>query len=218
MKKLNFFKNLLLFSLVISFLSPAWANPITKREADAWVQHVRRIMHWDSDFDVRKEAEGRLVQAELNIKAYPKSEEYKRDLADALHTLGHFAEHDHDFLLAQSLHERSLQLYKQSKFPTRESWDGIEHANEHIFMDSYDQGVILEQQGKHLDAIAWYKKAFFGFVTEPDILSKLAQGGRMGPRIRSFFSKQSDQVIMEVKAAVDEQALHWSVSCEKLFY
>lgn len=65
-----------------------------------------------------------------------------RDLADALHTLGHMEEEDGRLEAALALHRESLRLFEASGYPTEESWDdGVNHAQEHIFMDLFDLGT-----------------------------------------------------------------------------
>lgn len=210
-------KILLLLSLIFFVATSAFADPISKEEADAWVNHVRKIMKWSQDFDVRKEAEQRKEQAELHLNLFPTSKEYRRDLADALHTLGHFAEHDHDFDLAISLHKKSLNLFLESGFPTRESWaDGVEHALEHLFMSHYDKAIQLYREQKHTESVEWFKKAFSNFLDYPAVFSKLARGYRVGDRLQTFYS-QPTSVQLEIRNYLEQGQFLPVRSCKKLF-
>lgn len=167
---------------------------------------------------MRKEAEERLKQAELNLKLFPNSKEYLRDLGDALHTLGHFAEHDHDFDLALALHQRSLKAFSQSGLKTRESWDdGVEHAHEHLFMDNFDKGILAQQQGNFLDSVSLLGKAILNFIDYPKIFNRLGTGGRVGKRMQSFVQKQSDEVKADVRTYIELASKTPVGSCQRLF-
>jgi hypothetical protein len=159
----NWFRNT--FGIVLSVMMAAsivQADPITPREAAEWEAHVRRLMGWDASVDIKTEAESRMATAEKSLTLTPNSPEQRRDLADAFHTLGHMAEHDHRFDYAISFHLKSLASFLSSGLETRESWDdGTEHAREHIFMDLYDEGVTLERAGDARNAERYFDSAAY---------------------------------------------------------
>lgn len=148
-------------------VSIAQADPISRQEADAWESHVRRLMNWDSSVDLKLEAQSRMAAAEKILSVNPNSRAERRDLADAFHTLGHMAEHEHRFEYAIAFHLKSLGGFLSSGLETRESWDdGTEHAKEHIFMDLYDEGVILERSGDLTNANRYFDSAaYFAYQT-----------------------------------------------------
>lgn len=151
-------------SLVAGIVSSSisQADPITAREAAEWEAHVRRLMKWDSSVDLKVEAAERRAEAEKNLAVNPQSRSDRRDLADALHTLGHMSEHDHRFEFAIAFHMKALENYLVSGLETRESWnDGTEHAREHLFMDLYDEGVLLERKGDFQNANRYFDSAAY---------------------------------------------------------
>ncbi|CAN5519501.1 hypothetical protein BH10BDE1_BH10BDE1_14390 [soil metagenome] len=152
----------LLFAIVSGTGRPAHADPITPREAAEWESFVRGLMKWDASVDLRLEAAGRRAVAEKNLTLNPQSRVERRDLADALHTLGHMSEHEHRFEFAISFHMKALESFLMSGLESRESWDdGTEHAKEHIFMDIYDEGVLLERKGDVQNANRYFDSAAY---------------------------------------------------------
>lgn len=142
--------------------SHSWADPITKEEAKEWEDRVRRIDGLEPDADLRAISQARLDEALSDIAADPDLPVLYRDLGDAYHSLGHFAEHDHNFDLAIQYHELSLAAYKKSNFArSQESWgDGSEHAYEHIFMNLYDRAFVDEASGNIEKALAGFAEAW----------------------------------------------------------
>jgi hypothetical protein len=168
----NFRRSWIPFLFFIFALAPSvFADPISKKEADAWVERVRSIMGWSSDFDVEKEAHDREATARAKYQKNPNDPVVIRDLADALHSLGHFAEHRHDFIRAKELHEESLSLFRKTDVPTTESWDGVDHASEHIFMDLYDHAFVQEKNGDVKAAEKFFEEAYIWAESE-----KIAEG------------------------------------------
>lgn len=122
----------LLFTAVAAFAKDA--------EQSEWANHVRQIMKWGPEVSIRIQALGRETKAREGLRRQPDSREYKRDLADALHTQGHMAEEDGDFAKAMALHKESLRYFEESGLPSKESYDGVVHSKEHIFQVFYDSG------------------------------------------------------------------------------
>ncbi len=152
-----------LLSLIIGlFLTQSLhADPITPEAAAAWNNRVRSHLGVGPDFDLREEADHRRIDAENLLKLNPYSREAMRDLGDALHSLGHFAEQAHDFMSALKLHGLSLEMYMHANLPTRESWhNGVEHAFEHIFMSYYDQAIIYQRASNSEQAAKFYELAW----------------------------------------------------------
>jgi tetratricopeptide (TPR) repeat protein len=132
--------SILLLALLVLGAPQAWSHG-GDAENSAWAHHVRKVRGWASGFSITEEALGRELEARRGLKREPDSRELKRDLADALHTLGHMAEENQDFQRAMKHHREALKLFKESGLPTKESWDdGVAHAQEHIFVDLYDMG------------------------------------------------------------------------------
>lgn len=136
------------------------ADPISKEEAQEWLERVSRIrgipLDQISTTYIRQEPALRAQLANM-----PSSMAFNRDLADNLHVLGHLAEHDHDFPKARAFHLEALELYKKAGvLESKGSANGELHALEHIFMDYYDEAALLVQNNKDDQADELYEKAY----------------------------------------------------------
>lgn len=147
--KFGFSTLIILFSL--SFYFPISADPISKKEADKWIQHVLHIRGLSPKADLVAIIKADEKIARANLMSMPTSFAFNRDLADIAHELGHFAEHEHNYPKARELHLEALELYKKAGvLEIHGSWDGELHSLEHIFMDFYDEGIVEEKKG-HAD-------------------------------------------------------------------
>ena len=190
-KKVKFFSRF--FSAVLLILSTdlTVADPITKQEAAEFEAHVRRIMRVPPNFDLKTEAAEREKKARAGLKKNPESGELKRDLADALHSLGHYAEHDHDYPKALAYHEESLKLYEQStEYESVESWNGVDHAKEHLFLDLYDTAVLAEQNGDQAKAEQFFEQSYDWIVKGKLLECTAWQTDRFVPRYTALLKRR----------------------------
>jgi hypothetical protein len=149
--------------LFISLAQFAWADPISRIDANAWIARVNDYRsNGDPKFDLRAFYDKNREDAATRLNTNPADREAMRDLADAFHGLGHFAEFDHNYRQALLYHEQSLNLYKRTRgLKSRESWgDGEDHAQEHIFMDLYDWAIMYERANEMGQAQIYFDRAY----------------------------------------------------------
>lgn len=166
-------KNFTLVTILSILSSPLiHADPITPEEAKEFEDIVRSIERLGSDQDLVEYFENKLyeVRNALDVALSPTSsglvaetywiERLQAQKGDTLHALGHFSEHKFNYEQAIKYHTESLEAYALvGEAPIRGSWNGLEHGAEHLFMDYYDWGVLLERSGKKQEAMGKFKKA-----------------------------------------------------------
>ncbi len=138
-------------------------NPLNVEEAENFLEFKTS----DPDFarlfaDSKAKAQHLHRIAARKLSQSPDSPAAQSEMGSTLHWLGHMAEVENDFELALSYHRASLKYYRQSGGVTANgSWDdGVNHALEHIFMDLYDRGVILEREGRIEEARRSFREAW----------------------------------------------------------
>jgi len=94
------------------------------------------------------------------LRQLPDSAEKINQIADYLHIAGHLAEHKGDYKLAIQNHKESMIWYRRNTLPIRGSWDGIEHGNEHIFMNLFDLGYVAAKKGDMQLAVNYFNQAY----------------------------------------------------------
>jgi tetratricopeptide (TPR) repeat protein len=150
----------LTFTLLSQF---AWADPITKEAAAARIDKLclRNGLPPGCAEIMQAGLENNRIVIERKLQANPFDKGLIRDLGDAFHSLGHFAEYANNYDLALSYHTQALVLYKRSGERAFGSWDdGTEHAYEHIFMDLYDQAITFERAGEMSKAEMFFERAW----------------------------------------------------------
>lgn len=193
--------------VLIMTATPAFADPITREEAAAWVAHVRRLMGWGPAVDLAQDAETRLLRANIGLIHDPGSREFFRDRGDAFHTLGHLAEHKHRFEEAINLHREAIESYSRSGYGTRESWsDGRDHAREHIFMNLYDLGVFFDRNKMSSVADRYFRVSLV-YAEHFQLYERLGgDGDRFGARYRALGPRVDPTTILALRMGVETKA------------
>lgn len=160
------------FSILVILLAPnlSFAGPPDSAltpDGKAFVIRAREFWNKPKDWDVEAGAEERVRLAQEGLRLNPNSQKFKRDLADAFHTLGHMAEATLDFEKAIALHKESLSLFRQSPdYSTQESFDGEIHALEHIYQALFDAALHWERLRNYSKAGEYYDRSLEFFKLE----------------------------------------------------
>ncbi len=158
MNKFLFKVTFFILAFILSF--QASANPISKEEAQAWLDRASKISGIPVD-RLEETFKSNEAKARETLKSMPSSMAFNRDLADSLHRLGHLAEHEHSYDKARKLHLESYEHYQKSGvLKSQGSSNGLLHAVEHIFMDYYDEAVLRGQKDQDDKAEILYGYAY----------------------------------------------------------
>ena len=187
---------LLTFTLVLTIPLSTFAGPLSPHERNTrqTIDHVRMAYpQWNKMTDQQLlQMVIMLTKIEIEkLRRLPPTPATLRTLGDAHHDLGHHTEALQDFDAAIGYHKASLHYYRQSGMPAVGSWgDGVEHTHEHIFMNLYDKGVMLESKGLYEESIQSLRAAWAYFESADRIkVPRVLHDERFQSRYRELIAR-----------------------------